>query len=234
MGQTELEAMNNVSDIRGAARESALSRDEYFSDHYFSMLQLCTQSHQIHDIHKLRPTDIIEVGIGNGFTSSFLRAAGYDVTTADINADLRPDISAPLSELPSRVRGRKFDLAVCCEVLEHMPFEIFEESVETLRQLSPNLYLTIPNYSKFFGFSGYFDVPRLRQLINLGVWLPIPRKITPEHFWEINSRRGTSRLAIRSILERHFARVVDYSYKLNRYHHVFVCTEKGKSSVLSL
>jgi hypothetical protein len=214
-----------TSETRGTDREKALKRREYFSDHYFSMLQLCSQSQQVHDIHTLSPADIIEIGIGNGFTSTFLRVAGYDVTTADVNSKLRPDICAPLADIQAAVGERQFNLAVCCEVLEHMPWEQFESSIAVLRKLSPNLYLTLPNYNKFFGFSGYFDVPRVRQLINIGAYLPIPRKISEEHFWEVNSSSTTSVDAIKSILRRYYSNVRTYNYRLNTYHRAFVCSQ---------
>ena len=208
---------------RGAERERSLKRLEYFSDHYFSMVQLTSQAQQVHDIHSLAPRDVLEIGIGNGFTSSFLRMSGYDVTTADINGDLQPDYVAPLGDLPSLLKGRQFDLVVCCEVLEHMPWSEFEKSIATMRQLSDRLYLTLPNYAKFFGFSGFLDIPRIRRLMNVGAYLPIPRKISPEHFWEIGTSRETSARAIKKILRRHYPKVRDYSYRLNRYHHAFVC-----------
>ncbi len=210
---------------RGGVREMSLRREEYFSDHYFSMVQLASQAQQIHDIHNLNPTDVIEIGIGNGFTSQFLRMAGYDVTTADINGDLKPDYVAPLGDLPALTNGRQFSLVACCEVLEHMPWEEFEHSIATMRKLSPNLYLTLPNYAKFFGFSGFLDIPRIRRLMNIGAYLPIPRKISAEHFWEVGSSRATSASAIKAILRRHYPNVRDYSYRLNRYHHAFVCSQ---------
>lgn len=210
---------------RGGDREKALRREEYFSDHYFSMIQLTSQAQQVHDIHSLKPTDILEIGIGNGFTSTFLRMAGYDVTTADINGDLKPDYVAPLGDLPGLVDGREFGLVACCEVLEHMPWEEFEHSIAAMRKLSPNLYLTLPNYAKFVGFSGYLDIPRIRRLFNIGMWLNLPRKITPEHFWEVGSSGKTDWVPIMKILKRHYPNVRDYSYKLNRYHHAFICTQ---------
>lgn len=217
----QVQKLGSIS--RGAERERALKRPEYFSNHYFSMVQLTSHAQQIHDINALNPVSVLEIGIGNGFTSSFLRLAGHDITTADINDDLEPDYVAPLAELPGLMKGRQFDLVACCEVLEHMPWDEFENSISTMRQLSPRLYLTLPNYAKFFGFSGFLDIPRIRRLMNVGAYLPIPRKISPEHFWEVGTSRENSARAIKAILRRYYPRVRDYSYRLNRYHHAFVC-----------
>src|SRR5690606_9829851 len=127
------------TNLRGLERERTLPRDVYFSDQYFSMQQLCSLSHQINLIHCLRPKNILEIGIGNGFTSSFLRRAGYAVTTVDINPELEPDICAPLDQVGAYLNGEKVDLVVCCEVLEHMPWSDFESNINHLRSFGDRL-----------------------------------------------------------------------------------------------
>lgn len=91
---------------RGAQREMSLSRETYFSELYFSEPQLFSMGNQLAAIHQLKPQSIIEIGIGSGFTSSFLKGAGYDITTVDINESLRPDICCPLHLLPNVLKGR--------------------------------------------------------------------------------------------------------------------------------
>jgi protein-L-isoaspartate O-methyltransferase len=61
---------------------------------------------KIHEIDKLKPKDILEIGLGDGFVSSFLKRAGYDVTTVDINPALEPDICAPLDQMSNHLRAR--------------------------------------------------------------------------------------------------------------------------------
>lgn len=212
-----------MNELKGPVREKSLDREGYFSDHYFSVLMMATFAHQISDIYNLKPKNIIEIGIGNGFTSSFLKSAGYTVTTCDINENLIPDHVLPVQQLQKVFSPGEFDLAVCCEVLEHIPFEEFEPAIAAIASVADRLYLTLPNYRKFFGFSGYFDVPRLRTLFNLGMYLPIPRKITPEHFWELDSASHSKSTNIVSIIEKYFPKVKSHNYKLNRYHRAFVC-----------
>ncbi len=218
----ELAIMNA---IKGAEREKSLERDRYLNEGYFSIWAMSSFIHQIHDIYNLKPKNIIEIGIGNGFTSSYLKSAGYDITTCDINENLKPDHVLPVQELETVFANGQFDLAVCCEVLEHIPFEEFEPAIAAIAAVSDRLYLTLPNYQKFFGFSGYFDVPRIRQLFNLGLYLPIPHKIIPEHFWELDSHKYSKSKNIISILKKYFPKVKTRNYKLNRYHRAFICTK---------
>lgn len=211
------------TDSRGGDREGSLARDRYLNEGYFELRQLNAFAHQISDIYNLEPKSIIEIGIGNGFTSSFLKSAGYNITTCDINENLAPDHVLPVQQLQKVFLPGEFDLAVCCEVLEHIPFEEFEPAIAAIASVADRLYLTLPNYRKFFGFSGYFDVPRLRTLFNIGIYLPIPRKITPEHFWELDSASHSKTANIISIIEKYFPKVNTHNYKLNRYHRAFIC-----------
>lgn len=211
------------SDEKGYARERGLAKDVYFSDGYFSMPQLCTQAQQIHDIHSFGQKNILEVGLGNGFTSTFLRRAGYTVTTVDINPNLAPDVCCPMSDIPKELTGQKFGLAVCCEVLEHMPVDELESNIKILRACSDQLYLTLPNYSRSFGFGGLFRLPKLARNMSLFIDISIPKKLPTEHFWEVGSSKNTERSVVMRLLSKHYEQVVFKQFALNPYHLAFFC-----------
>jgi 2-polyprenyl-3-methyl-5-hydroxy-6-metoxy-1,4-benzoquinol methylase len=208
---------------KGETREASLDRQSYFSDSYFTLPQLFSLSHQIEKINKLAPRDILEIGIGNGFTSSFLRRAGYDVMTADINPALEPDICAPLSELEEHLNGRRFDLVVCCEVLEHMPFNEFCTNIRILSKLGDRLFMTLPNCKKYFGFGGLVRIPKLGYKV-LGVYISsrILKSVPEEHFWELGSSRDTSLDEIIRNLRDIYSKVYTGRFAMNPYHQYFI------------
>lgn len=209
--------------LRGAERESSLPKEAYYTEKYFGMEQLSSLIHQIHDISKLAPSSIIEIGLGNGFTSSFLRRSGINVTTVDINPNLEPDICAPICDLDKHLNpDSKFDLAVCCEVLEHIPFEEFVENIKMLRKFSDKLYLTLPNYRPSFGISGFIRLPKFRHLFGLFIDIPRKKTLEKEHFWEVDSAKETSKKAILQILQTYYpsARVSRHNLKPNHYAFV--------------
>ena len=209
---------------KGQNRERNLSYSAYFSDTYFSLSQLFSLAQQIHDIHKLRPESILEIGIGNGFVSSFLKRGGFQITTADINPSLGPDICCPIEELPRHIKSRKFDLIVCCEVLEHMPFEDFRANVETIRELGDRLYMTLPNHNKSFGFGGYLKLPRMEpRFLNAYLDIPNNRPITEEHFWEVGSLPSTTKKSLVKVLKEYYERVEVKHHLMNPYHIIFEC-----------
>lgn len=214
---------NEEKILKGIAREEALNRSEYFSDNYFSIRSLSSQSQQIHDIFNLKPKKIIEIGIGNGYTSTFLRLAGFDITTADINPNLKPDIVCSLDQLKNFTNKTNFDLAVCCEVLEHMPFEEFETNIAYLKELGNNLYLTLPNFKRSFGIGGFLILPKFLGRVNLYLKSSFLKKLPDEHFWEVGYNRSTSQNEIRKILQKYYRNVAISSYTLNPYHISFTC-----------
>lgn len=214
-------------EIKGYERERNLKKDAYFTESYFSMTQLCSLSHQINQIYKLKPSSVLEIGIGNGFVSTFLKRYGIDVCTVDINAALSPDIVCSIHDLPKHLTNRKFDLVVCCEVLEHMPFEEFEKSLEIFKMYSDKLFLTLPSYSTWIGFSGFLRIPKIcNQLINVGIKISRKKDLEKnEHFWELGSSEQASRKNIKLILSKKYKQVEHGVFTLNRYHEYFVCGE---------
>jgi SAM-dependent methyltransferase len=186
------------------------------------MGQLCSFAHQINDIYKFNANKILEVGIGNGFVSTYLKRAGYDVTTVDINCELGPDLCLPISELEEKLHGKSFDLVVCCEVLEHMPFSEFLDSIRIFRKLSSQLYLTLPNYNKVFGIGGFLGIPKIGTFpVEVMLELPSRKILDKSHFWEINSSKQTSRNNIVKLLGNHYESISVKRYSLNPCHIAF-------------
>lgn len=209
-------------DLKGEAREKSLPLDVYFSGNYFSLPTLFSLSQQIHGIHAMKPKSILEIGPGNGLVSSFLKRSGVDVVTVDINPALEPDICAPLSEIRQHLDGRRFDMVVCCEVLEHMPFEQFEGNVQTMREIGDRLFMTLPNYRKSFGFGGIVRLP-MRPAKPFGMYLTYwrNRKLADEHFWEIGYSKECSLGALMTILRRYYNNIETKKFEMNAYHQAF-------------
>jgi SAM-dependent methyltransferase len=210
---------------KGFEREMSLEKSKYFSDRYFSLQQLCSFAHQIRDIYLINPSKILEVGIGNGFTSTFLKCAGFDITTVDINPELEPDICSPISKLDNFFDTDSFDLIVCCEVLEHIHFNEFESCIKQFRRLGKKLYLTLPDYNSTYGLSGILRLPKSPVIFfKAQIAIHLKKKIAFEHFWEVDSSKITSKKAISNILSNSYQNVTIKRYILNPYHLSFFST----------
>lgn len=207
--------------LKGANREKSLSKSIYFSNEYFSLPQLFSLAQQIHEIHSMKPQSILEIGIGNGFVSTFLRRAGYTIKTADINPSLEPDICAPLDEVHDFIEGQIFDVVVCCEVLEHMPLESLENNIKYLKSLGKKLFLTLPTSQKAFGLYGFLRLPKnypypLRMIFNVD----LQNQLDSGHFWEVGYCHKSSRKEIINLLKKHY-NYVDSGYMIMNPYHIY-------------
>ena len=201
-----------------------LPRTQYFNDDYFEVPQLFSQALQIHHIRAMRPESVLEIGIGNGFTSVFLKRAGIAVTTADINAYLEPDVCGSIEDLPNLLAGRSFDVVACCEVLEHMALDRLEENLKVIRSLGRRLFLTLPAYHRWIGFGGFLKLPwRFPKLIDMNYSI---RKTTDlsagPHFWEVGWSAGCSRKSIERRLNSYYSRVHSGRFAVNPAHLFFI------------
>jgi len=61
-----------------------------------------------------------------------LRKMGLNVTTVDIDPELSPDYCCSVTELHKIFKPKSFDVSLCAEVLEHIPFECFPKSLNEL------------------------------------------------------------------------------------------------------
>jgi hypothetical protein len=219
-----------MSDTKGELREKSLRREEYYSSEYFDVPQLCSFAQQINFINSLRPASILEVGIGNGFVSTFLKMAGYDVVTADINLALNPDVCSDLSSLRSKIDRKIFDLVVCCEVLEHMPLSDFSANVDHLASLGNRVFITLPTCRRTFGFGGLLRLPKTKpRLVDFSFSLPSNQPFSDgPHFWEVGSEKDSENSSLISVLKEKFQRVRSGRFALNPYHIFYIC-ESGHS-----
>ena len=116
--------MNNG---RTLFEETNLDRSIYFSDGYFSSRQWMSYRSQIEGVRSYNPHTVLEIGVGSGFVTSILRKCGYSVTTIDINPGLEPDYVGSITDLDNVFQDKSFDVVLCAEVMEHLPFNLFED-----------------------------------------------------------------------------------------------------------
>jgi hypothetical protein len=88
-------------------------------------------------------------------------------------------------------------------VLEHMPFEHFEQAIDNIAGTT-NEYaiLTLPRCQKvIFDIQFKIKIPKL-PYIEKGLFFSIPNsKIPPEHHWELDSSKETKIKEIATILK---------------------------------
>ena len=74
---------------------------EHFSgESYDTKERFISYWHQIHEIISQEPKKVLEVDIGNGFVTRYVREKGWDVTTLDIVSELGPDVTGSVLSMP--------------------------------------------------------------------------------------------------------------------------------------
>lgn len=206
--------------------------EHYFGEDYLSKKRFISYWHQIHEISSRKPQSILEIGIGNGFVSDYLKHIGYNITTIDIDRRLHPDIVGSVLDIP--LQDKSFDLVACFEVLEHIPYDRFTQALSELHRISSNyVLLSMPNCARVYPI--YFPIlkwderktliplPRLKQtLIPLPRLKPPQHKFNGEHYWEIGKAGYSIENVTKKIKISGFEIVSNYRVFENPSHHFFV------------
>jgi hypothetical protein len=161
----------------------------HYAAQYLADGRVFSYAHQIHTVLQGSPRRVLEVGIGAGVVAAALRLAGIDVKTLDLQPELAPDVVASVLKIP--FEQKSFDYSVCCQVLEHLPFDAFEQALRELRYVTRlGLVLSLPDVTRYNYVS--IRVPRLGRrewAIHSRLFLRLPnpddRLRGMGHYWEI-------------------------------------------------
>jgi SAM-dependent methyltransferase len=208
-----------------ATEPADIDPDYYSFDRYNSKMRMLTYWYQIQEILRRHPSSVLEVGIGSGMVTSYLRHCGIHVTTVDVNEGLNPDLVGSVLELSSVVRDRQFDTVVCCRVLHHLPCDLLEPAVTQLYNCCRSrLLLTLPVDDMRVYLSTRWTAARLQTLS-----IPLPRGVKPllarvigvspgSGLWQVNSSRNTRLKTVLDRIERASGPLVAYQLPEDKSH----------------
>lgn len=202
--------------------KSQVSVNHYIVKDYDSKERFISYWHQINEIIDLNPNKVLEIGIGNGFVSKYLKERSIDIVTADANADLKPDVVCDTRNL--LFEDSSFDVVVCFEVLEHIHYNDFAKALsEIFRVTKNNAIISLPDSGRVISFSlyshrfGYFrriiSLPRLNKPLH---------KYDGQHYWEIGKKGYPLATIVSDIKNCGFKVNKTYRPFENPYHRFFV------------
>jgi len=140
----------------------------YHYNNYDSKGRFCSYWHQINEVLSVPSEQILEVGVGNGFVSSYLKNKRLKVITLDIDKRLNPDVIGSVLELP--FPDESFDVVTCCEVLEHLTYEDFRKGLSEIFRVSKlRAILSLPDISKAYPL--HVNIPKIGEIKKL---IPLP------------------------------------------------------------
>ena len=191
--------------------------EQRYDHRYESKRRLASYWHQVDEVARIGGKRVLLVGKGTGTAEFMLRRERFDVVTLDIDAALAPDVVGDVASLP--FPDGRFDVAVCCQVLEHLPYELFPVGLGELHRVtSRGVVLSLPDQ----GRSLRLDLKMPRVARRLLVTLPRARarawSYDGQHHWEVNARGYGVRTIDEAIRRAGFT--IESSYRVfeNPYH----------------
>ena len=192
----------------------------YFSPDYNDKGRWASYWHQIKEVLAFNPKKILVIGKGGGLVPAYLKNLELEILTLDIDSSLNPDITASVLNMP--VDDNSFDIVLCAEVLEHLPFGDFHRALAEIKRVAKfGAIISLPHFGpaiKFLLKLPFF--PEIKLLWKLPY--PIKHQFKGEHYWEIGKRNYPLKLIKSEMIKSGFSIEYDYIAFENPLHHFFV------------
>lgn len=187
--------------------------------------------HQIDEVLKLDLVShcLLEIGIGNGFLSTYLKRHGVNVTTYDIDHELEPDIVGSVTEMP--FTKNQFSCVLCFEVLEHIPFSFFRIALKQISNITEKYaVISLPDSNLYAGIKIILPFCLREWMVSFPRLIHRKHNFNGEHYWEIG-KKGYSLSTISNIMvECGFEIIKTYRVFDHPYHRFFVLQKKTNNN----
>lgn len=192
--------------------------------HYSHPGRFVSYYYQIAEVLAINPENVLEIGVGDGVFRDYIKNnTGISYMSIDVAEDLRPDVVGDVIKLP--LIDESFDVVCAFEVLEHIPFEQFEEALREIRRVARDMaILSLPHFGPPVKF--LLKLPFLPE-VSFAFKIPFLSKhiFNGQHYWEIG-KRGYPQKKIKDILQKYFIIKKEFIPFENQYHHFFVLEKK--------
>lgn len=171
----------------------AMSKSDWHD--YYTDKRIVHQWMQVHLMRDLPIARVLEIGPYFGLVTAMARNAGYEVLTLDIEGE--PDIVGDVRDLDAAaIASHDLDAIVCCETLEHLPFEQVDGVLSRLAETGVRyLILSVPYSGSQFGLTLYANRHTMRKRTFLKSFrglktfeAPADRADWTHHHWEVGYR----------------------------------------------
>lgn len=201
--------------------QKQVDKTHYDFQKYLSKSRWNSIWHQLHEVQKVSPESVLEVGPGPNIFKLIAAQIGIKVETIDIDPELNPDYVGSVTDMPFECG--KYDLVCAFQVLEHMPYEeslnAFREMVRVSRKhVIISLPDAKPRYRIFldvpkFGYKQFFfESPRSRMPVH---------HFDGQHYWEVN-KKGYELDKVIADFSAMISLERTYRVNENKYHRFFV------------
>ena len=178
--------------------------------------------HQLKEVLSLDTSSVLEIGVGDRVFGNYIKNnTSIIYTSADIAADLSPDVVGSVTNLP--LSDCSFDTVCAFEVLEHLSFGQFIIALKEMSRVAKkNVIISLPHWGRHFSIK--IRLPFFKKIYwqhKFNLW-PIKHVFGGEHYWEIGKKGYSLGLIKRSINQAGLVILRDYISFDSPYHHFFV------------
>ena len=184
---------------------------------------------QIFEASKCKGKNILYIGTGDGIVVDVLRKIGKNVKTLDFDKNLKPDYVGSVTEIKKILGKDKFDVILCCQVLEHIPYPEFENIIKQFSECTKEkLILSLPNNNRkiSFAISAPKPIKNRKKLLlfkhRFAKNWDINNQGYGEHYWEIDAKGCPTKKEIKNIIRKYFSKLNFYTLFENPYHMFFI------------
>jgi len=201
--------------------------DHYYNIDYDTKERFCSYWHQIQEILLLKPSEVLEIGVGNGFVSKYLKERGINIVTLDIDKRLKPNTAGSILNIP--FQDKSFQVVACYELLEHLPYKYVAKALSEIARVSKqHVILSMPDVNRVYRI--YIHIPKIGEIRKL---VPLPRikkpthKFDGEHYWEIGKAGYPLKRIIDDIQKTGLQLEKTYRVYEIPYHRFFILRKSG-------
>lgn len=199
--------------------------NSYCSLRYNSKARWLSYWYQVSEVLEISPNSVLVVGKGSGIVESAIRQLSngkIEVKTIDINPEVTPDVIGDVTCIP--FRNSSYDAAICCQVLEHLPFDKFSVALSELHRVtSRRVILSLPHKRKHLKI--VFRAPFIgEKTIIIKHPLTVKHCTSRQHHWEI--ARGVTKKQVVKEIKRYFDIEKEFLNEINCEHRFFILKNK--------
>jgi hypothetical protein len=197
----------------------------YRFDNYVDIARWNSYYYQIVETMAFEPETVLIIGVGDNIVGQILQYKSIKVYTLDYDVALNPDFVGSIADIDVILQNQRFDVVLCCQVLEHLPFDLFEKTIQKMKNISDNVIISLP-YEPLYC---KIDIEMTRvspKRINIDIPQFFRKyKFNGEHYWEIGV--GThSKHEITSIMEKQFKIKKQFIVPHNHFHYFYILVKK--------
>jgi len=185
--------------------------------------------YQIFEILDLKPESVLEIGIGDGVVSDYIKKnyPNINYKSADFEEKLNPDIILNLRDEKLDIPNVSFDIVCAFEVLEHLPFDRFENILMEFSRISKKyIIISLPYWGRHFSFAMKLPFFKKIKFQFKSNFLAKKHIINSEHFWEIGKRDYSMKKIKKCINNKNFKILKKYICFESPYHYFLVLEKK--------